>query len=378
VPTTVAESESRDDAPASVKRARYMPRLLTKSAEYAAVAELDPVVKSRILPLFEVPPAPRDRDTPSIRKPLVEHLTPIAKKLSDNWGSKQPLLLDMPYLDDCQLLGDGDHGATVVFSRASELELQLVPVTGLHRGEHYNAAVADAAATFNRGLAIRLVDADLANTRQLDYELRALIAKLTTKRQEIDVIIDLKQISKDDIATRAAGIVEIIKRFPMRSAWRSLTILSGAFPVSLANLAANRMRRIPRCDWELWRAIINSDAPITPLYGDYVIDNPVPFDPENPKAIQVSANIRYTSADVWVVLKGMSTKKNGWEQSRHLSEVLVGIDEYMGAGYSTGDAHIDKRSRGVVSCGNPTIWRRVGITHHLTFTANQLAMYGGS
>ncbi len=378
MPSTVAAPERRDDATASVKQARYTPRLLTKAAEYAAVAELDPIVKSRILPLFEVPPAPRNRDTPSVRRPLVEHLTPIAKKLSDNWGTSQPLLLDMPYVDDSEFVADGDHTSTVVFGLARELELQLVPVAGLHRGEHYNAAVADAAASVGRGLAIRLVDADLADLRRLDYELRALVAKLSAKREAIDVIIDLRQISKNDIATRAAGVVEIIKRFPMRGAWRSLTVLSGAFPASLANLAANRMRRIPRCDWELWRAIVNSDAPRTPLYGDYVIDNPAPFDPDNPKAIQISANIRYTSADVWVVLKGMSTKKNGWEQSRHLSEVLVGINEYMGAGYSTGDAHIDKRARGVVSCGNPTVWRRVGITHHLTFTANQLAMYGGA
>jgi hypothetical protein len=355
---------------------RYLPALRAKAAEFAALAELDPATKQRILPLVEVPPAPRDRNDPSVRRPLGEHLAAVAPKLAKSWGTDQRILLGFPHIPPGRSGDDLVHPTTAVFTEAAELEVRIVPVVGLESDPAYLTAAKTASSTFKEGIAIRLADHDLADLRSLDYRLRKLLATIGVERDDVDMIIDLRQVSTSEVATRAAGTTAILRRFPARGAWRTMTLLSGAFPESLANLRANNIRRVRRADWELWRSVIADGVPRNLMFGDYAVDNPAPFDPDNPKAIQVSANIRYTSADVWLVLKGTSTKKDGWEQTMRLSKVLADRDEFMGAGYSAGDAYIAKRARGTVKCGNPTVWRRVAVTHHITMATLQLASYG--
>jgi hypothetical protein len=353
----------------------YVPLLKAKQAEWQALKDAPESVKDRIAPLIEVPPAPRDRDTRA-RKPITEHLAPISSKLAASWGTERPILVDVPYIDRGTTLPDGSHPASIVFDGAIENDVKIVPVVALDSDATYIDAAIAAAQAAGGGLALRIADGDLRDLKSLDYAMRTLLTKSGLKREAVDVIVDGREIAVENVVTRAAGLRTIIASFPARSAWRSMTILSGAFPSSLATLRGNSIRRVRRADWELWRTITTEGVGRPVQFGDYGIDNPVPFDPENPKTIQVSASVRYTSAEVWVVVKGKSTKVNGWEQTARLCEVLTECPEFMGGSFSSGDAYIEKRARNAVTCGNPTVWRRVGLSHHLAFVTDQLAMYG--
>ncbi len=111
-----------------------------------------------------------------------------------------------------------------------------------------------------------------------------------------------------------------------------------------------------------------------PSFGDYAISSAVPFDFE--PYMDVSAKIRYTTDEHWLVVKGKSTKRNGFEQYHDLAKQVVERIEYCGPMFSEGDRYIDNcahhRTRGP---GNSSTWVEVGVNHHLTFVSRQLANY---
>lgn len=88
----------------------------------------------------------------------------------------------------------------------------------------------------------------------------------------------------------------------------------------------------------------------------------------------MSANIRYATDTVWLVLKGTRIKKND-VQFHNLCKVLVARPEYKGATYSWGDQFIKLCSERTTNPGNLTTWRQVGTNHHLTLVSEQIATF---
>ena len=109
-----------------------------------------------------------------------------------------------------------------------------------------------------------------------------------------------------------------------------------------------------------------------PSYGDYAIGHPdlVEIDP---RVMQMSANLRYTGDDHWVVVKGRSVRKYGADQMHDLCEQLVAHPSYAGAHFSWGDEWIAQCSQRAGGPGNAEAWRRAGTNHHLTMVIHQLS-----
>jgi hypothetical protein len=348
----------------------YRPVMKTKAAEFGALAELKPEVRARLTPLFDVQPPPREWE--GGRKPLATHLESVLARL-EKVADAGVVLLDLPFVEAGTRATDGTHPARGVFMRALDLGVQLVPVSGIRRDGAYDEAVLVAAKASGRGVAVRLNDQDL-NPLLLGRNLKRLLDRVGATPEESDLIVDLQQVSTNDVATRSVGLHTILTQLPAVAAWRSFTLIGGAFPMNLVGLKANHIRKISRAEWLLWQRVRESLAmPID--YGDYIVDNPTPFD-RDPKTVQASANIRYAADEQWIVVKGRGTKKNGWGQTLALSAQLVKQQEFKGEAFSAGDAYIAKRARGEVSSGNSTVWRRVAIVHHLTQVTTQLAKLG--
>jgi hypothetical protein len=86
----------------------------------------------------------------------------------------------------------------------------------------------------------------------------------------------------------------------------------------------------------------------------------------------MSASIRYTTRDAWLILKGRNVRQYGFDQYRELSRELVQRPEYNAAQYSWGDGFIKECADGRSGTGNATTWRKVGTNHHLTLVSRLL------
>jgi hypothetical protein len=162
---------------------------------------------------------------------------------------------------------------------------------------------------------------------------------------------------------------------PHLNAWRTFTLLSSSFPVNLAEFSPG-IGSIPRTEWTVWNALVGrSGIPRVPAFGDYTIAHPDV--PElDPRIITMSANIRYTAANEWLIFRGRSVRDprfGGFAQYRALASSVSGNPHYRGPGFSWGDKYIDDCANGSAGTGNATTWRRVGTNHHMVSVVRQIA-----
>ena len=127
-------------------------------------------------------------------------------------------------------------------------------------------------------------------------------------------------------------------------------------------------------DWLSWQQIVVQRASIlrVPQFGDYGIAHPIMAELD-PRTMVMSANLRYTADDYWLVLKKRNVNKHGYSQFIDICRDLVKLQEYSGRSFSWGDQQIADYAAGNGGPGNAQMWRKIGTNHHLTKTIKQVA-----
>jgi hypothetical protein len=92
----------------------------------------------------------------------------------------------------------------------------------------------------------------------------------------------------------------------------------------------------------------------------------------------MSAIIRYSTDDNWLLVKGRNVRDHGYEQFNDLSRLLVANPAFKGPEFSWGDKYIAACAADKERPGNATTWRKVGTNHHITLVADQLSRMAGS
>ena len=352
----------------------YVPILKSRAGEFTALERLTDKTKKKILPLIEVTDIPWDFKSNQKAKTLNAHVDKFADKLTKSWGTSYPILIDLPpsLLDG--KVSNGDHLLKYLCNEGRAKGLKLVPVTGLGRGATYNTEIKGACATDANGASIRLETSDLANPA-LKAALDTLLGEIGVKASEVDLILDFKEILPSQENTVLLALQQASSTLPRIKEWRSITFAASSFPKDLSGVGPNQIERIPRTEWKIWKAM-NADKARFPTifgFGDYAISHPV-MNEVDPRIIRMSANIRYTLDDTWLVMKGKSVRSTGYGQySDPLSTQLVKMKEYKGASYSAGDQYIEDCAKKKVNSGNMTTWRFVGVNHHVTLAADQIS-----
>jgi hypothetical protein len=154
-----------------------------------------------------------------------------------------------------------------------------------------------------------------------------------------------------------------------------VVLAAASFPEDLSEVDAATVSTLTRREWELW-SMLQRRPTLLPrqdlVFGDYGIAHPVPKELD-PRTMRMSASIRYTTPDSWLVIKGRNVRQYGFEQYFDLCRALVQRREYRGASFSWGDEFISKCAERESGPGNATTWRKVGTNHHITLVARQLA-----
>lgn len=354
---------------------RYVPILKGKEGEFAALDELSSSVRDALLPLVEVPRVPFDYANERPARTLDEHVSGIAARLRKCWADR-PLYLDLPWFGaDVDTLVDGSMAVRTVLGDCRDAGVDVIPVISTSNSSAYLTAVAEHVGSCDDGVCVRLTEADF--DEESDVEPLTRVQKLANAAglanvKNADLILDLANVGTDlGRATLVARAV--INQTPLAQDWRRVILAAASFPENLSDVERSTTTRLPRLERELWdrlqrRGGLRGDA----IFGDYAIAHPVPTELD-PRTMRMSASIRYTTADNWLIVKGQNVRQYGFDQYFELCQVLVGLPEYSGEDFSWGDRFIARCARKSVGPGNATTWRKVGTNHHLTLVAQQIA-----
>lgn len=352
----------------------YVPILKGKRGEFTALQQLDAKSRTLITPLIEIASVDWDYDEDEPAKSIDEHLENVGERVVNAWGSGNVLFVDANLIDPSSRMMDGSHYVSHIFEQFRARQVKAIPVSGLDRDQDYQVAVAGVAATDKRGICIRLVDSDFANA-DLGVLLDKLVVDFGLRKSEVDLILDFREIKHEQVNIYRSGITQIVSNFHMVAAWRSFTIAGTGFPLYLGDIQPSTVQQVPRTEWLIWRHVVSQHLLRKPTLGDYGISNPELVEMD-PRVMRVSANIRYTAEEEWIIFKGEWLRRpggTGFQQFHDLSRQVIAHPAYKGNGFSWGDSLISNCANGNWGPGNLTDWRAIGTNHHLVLVSNQIS-----
>jgi hypothetical protein len=352
----------------------YVPVLKGKEGEYGALETLPSDVRTRLMPLIEIPDVPYNYTDEGAAKSLDDHVSGIARRLRKCWESS-PLFLDLPWSEGEERLSDGRVSLEAVLADCASQGVSAIPVVSRKKSADYLSAAGRYSATAHSGACIRLLVADFAEDVDVEAEVGHLLGGLgVADGSSIDLVLDLEDLGQD--TARAALIVRsVFSMIPTKDKWRRIVLVAASFPEDLSDVDAATVTALPRREWDLWKTLQKRPGLLPRrdlIFGDYGIANPVTKELD-PRTMRMSASIRYTTPKNWLVLKGRNVRQYGFDQYFELCKELVGRPEYKGRDFSSGDKYIADCAEGMTGPGNATTWRKVGTNHHITLVSDEIA-----
>lgn len=342
----------------------YVPVLKVKRGEKASLQILAPSLHHRITPLLEIV---ERKDSSTVQ--VGDHLDTAFKNLYDSVKQFPRCFLDLR-----EIAADGIAAAAAAFQRAKDEGIAFVPVTGVSR----NVDVSSAMANRQLGLALRVTRGDF-ESGGLQGGVDLFLAKHSLVPEEVDLIVDLGAVDEMIPPGIMALSSLLLREIPHQLRWRTFTVSACAFPNSMGVVQRNSSALVMRSDWIAWRdGLYKNRANIErlPTYSDCAIQHPKGVEDFNPLTMQVSASVRYTLEEDWLLVKGESTRRTPAKtQFPGLAAQLVYGNlgkYYAGPTHCPGCASIKNSADGAPKLGSPEVWRRIGTIHHIKSVIDRL------
>lgn len=229
------------------------------------------------------------------------------------------------------------------------------------------------------GLAVRL-SRDEFESGGLGAGVRRFMDHHGLAAEDTDLIVDLGAVDNFVTVGVEALAAAFLGAVPDHLRWRTLTLSACAFPRSMGGVERSSHDLVERADWLAWRDSQHAHrASVTrlPTYSDGVIQHPLGVEGFDPRTMQVSASVRYTAGDNWLLIKGVSTRRSAPSiQFPLLAAQLVygGLrSHYYGATHCAGCSAIKHVADGGTGYGSAEKWRYIGTVHHITTVVEELA-----
>lgn len=361
----------------------YVPILKGKEAEYGALKELKGSPKEKMTPLWEIPPIPFDYQNGCPAKTIDEHLSNIESRILGAWVFKRPAYIDLSNIYEGERMQDGTHPIEYVLREGRAKQLKLIPVSGFNRDDAYQKAIHMAHRTDKLGVCLRIGTEDFEDlaggSSEKETQIKELLKSWQIKPEETDLILDFGAITENQASSTTITAIALISSLPYVDKWRTIIFAGTAFPKDLRDVRPNGTARLPRTEWQVWKSLMERGNRLvrTPVFGDYGINHPVHSEVD-PRIIKMSAGLRYTTDNDWLIFKGRNVQKHGSEQFNRLCADLIQMKDYKGKDFSWGDGEIYTLAKNHANSGNATTWRKIGFNHHFAMVINQLASLSGS
>lgn len=349
----------------------YVPILRKRQAEIVAVTNLLNEDFRRITPFFEmcehILPAKTIKKVQASDPYL--YLWDVVRELGEACGNRA-YFIDFGYVEDV-FSGSREHPVEIFFKLVgyhAYHDLKPIPVTGLRRSDAHQEAIKRVLSSTKGGVCFRISQKEI---RDMSFvpELLLLIRNLAIVPENVHLLIDLQEV--DDTSS---SISEICERIPMLGQWNSFVVSGGAFPRFLSDLTKNDEHVLPRLDWNHWLKGFKgrNNLERLPTFSDYTVQYP-----KKPKPLDfvpnVSASIRYTDLDQWIIMRGESLGKGAkYNQYWGLANALMFRDEFSGHDFSFADQYIARIGTQTKDTGNIGSWLTAALNRHLTLVARQL------
>lgn len=349
----------------------YVPILKWKRGEQNALATLSTTTKSNLTPLIEVAPMDWDFVNDQYKKTIDEHLNNYGESISNCWNDNRPLFLDLLWIDPNERMANGDHPLTHILNDCRNNGVNIIPVTGTDRDIDYQNAVRNAYYQDGLGICLRLVDNDFED---IQNNIDNTLSPLGITPDKVDLLIDYKYTNPSIKSRTIIFLSGLLNNIPYINEWRNIILAGTSMPENLSDISTNTIDEIERAEWIIWNRFYNQQIKVNrlPVFGDYAIAHPEPFTAD-PRLIRMSANIRYTAEDKFIIFKGTQLRKTGSSQYHNLATQLINHPEYSGQTFSSGDQYIYDVANMQDGPGNATNWRQAGTNHHLEFIVNSLS-----
>lgn len=355
------------------KEVCYVPILKWKQGEQKALEVIPSNLKMRMMPLLEIPPIDWDFDQEAPKKSIDDHLSGVGLSVKTSWNLTKSLFVDLCYIEPSDRLFSGLHPVTFTFDDLRRNGVIAIPVTGTDRDTAYQNEVTQVHIKDKLGVAIRIKESDFDD---LQKNIDNLLSILRIEKKYVDLIIDYEYVEPTTRTRTVLFLTGLINSIPYISEWRTLILSGTSMPKDLSDIGRNSIDEIERSEWVIWKKLVTGKQLLrTPEFGDYCIANPAPFEAD-PRLIRMSANIRYTGDDKFIIFKARDLRKYGHGQYFTLAAQIVAHKEYKGPLFSVGDHYINEvASHTANKPGSPTTWRRAGTNHHLTLVATEVSTF---
>ena len=348
----------------------YMPILKWRQGEYQALMRLKPHVKDSILPLIVVPPIEYDFEEERPKKTIDDHIGPFTKRYKVKWGDR-PSLIDLHESLIDTSMSDGTLVVEHIFNGLRSESLNGIPVVKISHNGTYLDALKAIVAVDNKGAALRVKLSQLMSPA-LDESIQKMIIDLNLNYKDVDLVIDLEAPqSFEPYAVFSKALAAGIKRISRITEFRSF-VISGT-SLNLSEIRKPGGEPI-RHEWLLHEQLLAELAELRrPAFGDYTIETPE-FISQDMRLLNPAGKIVYTTENTWLISKGNSFRNNRGQMISHC-ETIIDSGYYCGQDYSAGDKRIYDTYHKHEGTGNQSTWKEVGISHHITFAADQLSKF---
>ena len=335
----------------------YVPVLKLKRAEKKALTRVAPRLRQHVVPLLEIV---ERTSAPSIDR----HLSTSFRDLASSLTGYPRCLLDAREIES-----DGTSAAHDAFNRALTSGISFTPVTGISRTVDLSPAIAFGSIN---GIGLRLTRPEFENGN-LAVRVNRFMSVNGLTPDLVDLIVDLGPV--DDLII--AGIVALTRAFlgaiPDKRQWRTLTVSASAFPLSMGVVNRHSSARIERSEWLAWRnGLFAQRATLErlPTFSDCAIQHPVGVENFDFRTMQVSATIRYTSDDDWLLIKGESTRVSRPSIQFPILATKLVYGQLQSAFEETHHCYacqmVKDSADGSSGLGSAEVWRQIGTIHHIT------------
>ncbi len=334
----------------------YVPVLKAKRGEKAALRSIAPACRQQITPLIEVVERKNGKSLDNHLQTAFEHL---AESLST---------YERCFIDPRELSADGPPAISQVYQRASLAEIAFTPVTGISR----LADIREALRYRAHGLAVRLTRADF-ESGELTARIATFLMEQSLEPGEVDLIIDLGTVEDLIVEGVAALAASFLDAVPVHHEWRTLTLSACAFPLSMGIVDRHSHDVIERSEWRAWRDHLHARRATLrrlPSFSDCAIQHPSGVEGFDPRIMAISAAIRYTLSDEWLLIKGESTRSvpPSAQFPRLATRLVYGqlSQHFAGMNHCAGCLGIKQAADGFSGYGSAEVWRRLGTIHHVS------------
>jgi hypothetical protein len=347
----------------------YVPVLKWKMGEYQALSRLSDSIKSKVVPLFEIPTVGFDFERGEERETLESHLGDFGKRLKAKWEAR-PCFVDLKYIPQGERV-KGAHPLEFVFGLARAEGCAAIPVVSLSSDRKTQQVIARSMHEDKRGLALRISRSDF-DRESITKTIEACLSEIGTTASETDLVLDMEMPNyvplKIFVKSLTTALYELL---PTASRWRSLVIVGSSYPASVAALESNFVKRY---EWIAYKAFVESlgRGSRIPTFGDYAAATTELIELDM-RLIKPMAKLRYTIDDAWYIAVGKNVRTYGFGQYRDMCAELIRKPFFGGRKFSEADRYIDDCAKVREKTGNLSTWVWVATNRHVTKVVVDLA-----